>query len=968
MSTSWSSTTNYYLSGSLPADDPTYVVRQADDDLYLALRKGIYSYVLAARQMGKSSLRVRMIERLKAHGVTGANVDLLGITSAGITPEDWYFGILYKLASTHGICKYEGLQSWWSSHGSLSPAQRLVHFIDTVLLEEVQGQIVIFVDEIDCISRISFGDDFVGLIRYLHDMRVERTKFKRLAFVLLGVADTSNLIKDKSRAPFNIGQAVSLNGFTLEEARPVLASGLSHKFVNPDKLLREILSWTGGQPFLTQKVCDLASNTASSPKIGQESEWVADLVRSRIIDNWEAQDNPIHLRPIRDRILVTSGNRTGRLLGLYQQILREGGVQVYDSPEQTELRLSGLVVERGSSLEVCNRIYESVFDLHWVETRLSELRPYSESLAQWLASNRQDESWLLRGQALESARQWAQGKRLSDDDYEFLAACEKQEANRRLAEERMEVQRRRVKIFRVAAIVAIGVGFTMAILAMTAYIERGAAQSATDQANRLRVDAVNKGNEKQQLLELVNRVDLMVPYTKAVLRGHQKGLTAIAFNPDGRQLVTATEDGSVWLWESEHGLKEDVLSQSGSPVTALSFSHDGRSVLVAYGDGSVEICDLAKKIKAKLGGHAKSITSAVFSRDDSLIVTASEDGTARLWRAASGELLRILSGHKGTINEARFNANGDKVLTAGADGTARIWSVGTDSPGIVLTGHRGSVNAIDETNDGRFIVTASRDGTARIWDARAPHRPPITLHHRDGVNDISLSRDGTLAVSACADWTARVWALPSGRQLSVLREHSGRVLSAVFSPDGRKVLTASEDRTARVWDARRGGAALATLGAHAGAVIAATFGSGGSLIATASADGTARVWDATEIGGVKVRDAFIQAAPDSYVGPCPVPVSFTARLTITGGPGSVSYRFIRSDGHTTQQTPLKLLKFETPGIKYVGNTWKIGMRPNPEFSGSEAIEILSPNHFLSESARFKVSCQSEPKDTNGEKR
>jgi signal transduction histidine kinase len=144
-------------------------------------------------------------------------------------------------------------------------------------------------------------------------------------------------------------------------------------------------------------------------------------VRSHIIENWETQDNPEHLRTIRDRVLC-SEQHTGRLLGLYQQILRQVEVEADDSLQQKELRLSGLVVKQQNRLRIYNRIYASVFNLSWVDKELAKLRPYASQLASWLASNCQDESQLLRGKVLQDAQVWAEGKSLTYEDYKFLSA------------------------------------------------------------------------------------------------------------------------------------------------------------------------------------------------------------------------------------------------------------------------------------------------------------------------------------------------------------------------------------------------------------------------------------------------------------------------------------------------------------------------------------------------------------------
>ncbi len=406
----------YQLGGSLPVDAPTYVVRQADQDIYEGLKTGDFCYVLNSRQMGKSSLRVQAMKRLQGEGINCAVIDLTEIGSQNLTPDQWYAGIVRTLVRNFQLSGKFNLRTWWREREFLSPVQRLSEFIEELLLVEVDRKIVIFIDEIDSVLNLNFGtDDFFALIRFWYNQRVDKPAYKRLTFCLLGVATPSDLIKDKKRTPFNIGRDIELKGFQLQEAEP-LAKGLVGKVSNPQAMLKEVLVWTGGQPFLTQKLLKLI--LASDEKLSLEA-----VIKKRIIENWEAQDEPEHLRTIRDRIFRDK-KRAGRLLGLYQKILQQGEVAADESPEQIELRLSGLVVERHGKLRVYNPIYKSVFSQTWVDKELADFPPYSEAITAWLASNCTDESRLLYGQALRDAQVWAEGRNLSNDDYQFLNASQ----------------------------------------------------------------------------------------------------------------------------------------------------------------------------------------------------------------------------------------------------------------------------------------------------------------------------------------------------------------------------------------------------------------------------------------------------------------------------------------------------------------------------------------------------------------
>jgi ABC-type branched-subunit amino acid transport system substrate-binding protein len=273
-------------------------------------------------------------------------------------------------------------------------------------------------------------DDFFGFIRFCYNERANNPIYERVTFVLLGVATPSQLIQDTRRTPFNIGEAIQLNGFSLQEARP-LSRGLEGKINDPivaEYILREILKWTGGQPFLTQKIFKIIADDENVIPSDEKliSKWIEGLVKLRIIENWEYQDEPQHLRTIHNRI-INSKEPLVKLLKLYLKALQEKELLVNDSPEESELIVSGLLEERNGKLKVYNLIYESVFNSSWVAEMLAEMRPYEEQLLRWLSSNRQDKSSLLQGQQLQKAIAWRDGKILNIENYQFINASEELE-------------------------------------------------------------------------------------------------------------------------------------------------------------------------------------------------------------------------------------------------------------------------------------------------------------------------------------------------------------------------------------------------------------------------------------------------------------------------------------------------------------------------------------------------------------
>lgn len=364
----------YQVGGSLGWDAPSYVMRQADLELLDALKSGELCYIFSARQMGKSSLRVQTMHKLQKQGVCCGVIDMTLLASHTTTPEQWYASFACSVAQCFRLDIH--LPTWWRSHGELSLLRRLTLLLE-VMLDQIEDPIVIFLDEIDHTLGLPFNlDGFFGLIQATYDRRSTDANFKRLNWVMLGVTTPSDLIQNRSRSGFNIGRAIDLKGFQEHEVF-ALAEGLAGQVSQPMVVLREILYWTSGQPFLTQKICALAAQTSRSSLRGQlhlppgtEAYWVEQLIQNNLLQHWESQDNPEHFRSIRDRLLNSS--HTLKMLELCQT-LEPPSVSIprpVIAPNQGELEfellLTGLVKRTPTGLTVKNRLYRSIFSPQWI--------------------------------------------------------------------------------------------------------------------------------------------------------------------------------------------------------------------------------------------------------------------------------------------------------------------------------------------------------------------------------------------------------------------------------------------------------------------------------------------------------------------------------------------------------------------------------------------------------------------------
>src|SRR5919202_1813653 len=341
----------YVTGGTLRRDAPSYVERRADLVLYEELLAGNFCYALTSRQMGKSSLMVRTAARLRESGAAVAVLDLTAV-GQNLSPEQWYDGLLTRLGQQLGL--EDELEDFWLDNERQGALQRWARALGEVVLARQRGRVISFLDEIDAVRSLPFStDEFFAAIREFYNRRTEEPQFARLTFCLLGVATPSDLIRDPRTTPFNVGRRIELTDFTEEEAHP-LAAGFGRDPRLGETLLRRVLYWTGGHPYLTQRLCLAVAEDASVTSAAGVDRLCEELFLSS-----RARERDDNLLFVRDRL------RRGR--------------RVPDDetdPLVRALRLSGIARAERGLLRVRNRIYERVFDLAWVIANMpdAELR------------------------------------------------------------------------------------------------------------------------------------------------------------------------------------------------------------------------------------------------------------------------------------------------------------------------------------------------------------------------------------------------------------------------------------------------------------------------------------------------------------------------------------------------------------------------------------------------------------------
>lgn len=678
------------------------------------------------------------------------------------------------------------------------------------------------------------------------------------------MATPGDLIQDASRTPFNIGQRLDMTDFTLEEALP-LADGLGLDSAKTRQMLEWVLDWTGGHPYLTQRLCQVI--TEQEGKNHWQREDLDELVRNTFFGEKSEQDN--NLQFVRDMLLRRTADRRG-VLTTYKQI-RQHKKPVKDeerSPVKTHLKLAGLVRREHNFLMVRNQIYRTVFDEKWIRDHLPinwtrNLQRAAIALISFLlvaSVSLSIYAFILQGEANSRAQEAVKARGAAEQGKQAADNLRRQADAEALA-------------FR-------------AINASTGPDPELGLLLAIEAAKNLQ-------GLPDERVESALRQTLLASPQRFTLHGHNTSVAAAAFSPDGKLLATSSLDGVALVWETGTGkLLTSLPSNTTAPdqPPAVSFSPDGQFILTNsdehYGrvwevktgrlvsshlfnsgihtsrfspDGKTIISMTRTDLtlwEAATGNQLNSLYSlkispdlpfdtlhaATFSPDGKLIGLAGPASTARVLEAATGKVLFELGGHNGAVNTIYFSPDSQLIVTASDDKTARVWEAGTGKLLYQLSGHSGRVLQASFSPDNRLIVTTGDDKTARLWEAATGKPLGEPLIHPMAINNAAFSPDNKLLVTSNDDNVARVWEVGTGKLVNELRGHTSLVLVATFSPDSRLVVTGSADSTARLWSARRDPNPFELAG-HTDQLRQVSFSPDGKLVVTASADGTAHLWE-----------------------------------------------------------------------------------------------------------------------------
>jgi WD40 repeat protein len=418
----------------------------------------------------------------------------------------------------------------------------------------------------------------------------------------------------------------------------------------------------------------------------------------------------------------------------------------------------------------------------------------------------------------------------------------------------------------------------------------------------LGLEAANLAPTDQALDALRSSV-LLLTDSRAKMVGHTKRVNSAAFSPDGKLVVTSSDDGSVRLWNPDGTLLRQWAEAQFNPVVETigdpTFSPDGRFIVAAKVSGprpererrlgesqnesiSAEVIvldahtlELVTKLNAGSGAKSASTTNlvtgervgAVWSPDGKRLLVvgfgAIYSWDMAGWRVSDGFPFRI---QNETLRSAKLSSDGNYafIKTDNPSVDWRVIDLASKKEEFQIPYSTGIIPMGIFSPDNKLLATMAGTGKISVWDWKSGRRVALNGGVGDGLGVFEFSRDGRFIAAGSVSGVVSVWKIgAASSDYTEFRGHDGPIESIAFDASGKLLLTASADGTTRIWDVSTGNT-LAVLRGHTGPVSQASFSPDGSLIATASSDGTARVWEAGRSGEVQIKSQNVAYSPQGH--------------------------------------------------------------------------------------------------------
>ena len=288
------------------------------------------------------------------------------------------------------------------------------------------------------------------------------------------------------------------------------------------------------------------------------------------------------------------------------------------------------------------------------------------------------------------------------------------------------------------------------------------------------------------------------------LQGHTDAVQNVAISPDGKMIASASDDGTVKLWqlEGDNPMPIREIRDQGGWVRAVVFLSN-QQIATAGQDKNIKIIDVTTgKVVKTLSGHTNLVNNLAIASAQDLLASGSYDSTINLWHISTGKLRRSLTGHTDKVLSLGISADGKLLASASRDRTIRIWDVQTGKTLSTIAVSRAGISSVLITPDGKQVISGGNDNVIRVWDIATGKQAFILSGHEEAIGAIAITTDGNYLFSGGKDNpnSIRFWNLKTRALLWNLIGHTDLVTSLVITPDQLKLISSSQDRNIAIWE------------------------------------------------------------------------------------------------------------------------------------------------------------------------
>lgn len=281
---------------------------------------------------------------------------------------------------------------------------------------------------------------------------------------------------------------------------------------------------------------------------------------------------------------------------------------------------------------------------------------------------------------------------------------------------------------------------------------------------------------------------------------HPNAVYGVSFSRDGKRLASACLDNTARLWNVADGANAETLRGHNDGVAFVDFLKDGR-VVTASLDGTLKVWSADGKLQGTLSGHQGYLTCAAISHSGTLLASGGMDKSVRLWDAQTDTAVAVFTGHEDAVQSVALAPDDRLAASAGDDNSIRIWEVEGKKLERAFPAHSAAVEAVVFAPKGDLIASAGGDGRIKFWTRQGA--PVADISGRSPrVKSLAFSPDGALLASGAADGTVRLWRMSDPEHTAVAIGHRNTVYAVAFNPSGTMLASAGFDRDVRLWNIR----------------------------------------------------------------------------------------------------------------------------------------------------------------------